>query len=115
MFSITVNAQRFDGIVNAIKTGNASALAANFNSNVEITISGNGNSYSKAQAEQVVKNFFAQHQPKSFSVAHEGTSPEGSKYFIGTLTTSAGTFRVYVYAKAGGGTLSVQELRFENL
>ena len=103
-------AQSFDNIANAIRTGNASALAASFEANVEITIKSGGNSYSKSQAELVLKNFFATHQPKSFAIAHEGTSPEGSKYFIGNLTTSSGNYRTYVYAKAAG---TIQEIRFE--
>ncbi len=108
-----LQAQSFDNIVNAIKTGNASALAANFEGNVEITIKEVANSYSKAQAEMVLKNFFAAHQPKSFSVAHQGTSPEGSKYFIGNLSTSSGNYRAYVYAKTSGSKLVIQEIRFE--
>ena len=106
-------AQSFDNIASSIRTGNASALAASFQSNVEITIKEAGNSYSKSQAEMVLKNFFASHQPKSFSIAHEGTSPEGSKYFIGTLTTSSGNYRTYVYAKSASGALTIQEIRFE--
>lgn len=112
-FSVSAKAQSFDNIANAIRTGNASALAANFQANVEITIKDAGNSYSKSQAEMVLKNFFSTHQPKNFAIAHQGTSPEGSKYFIGTLNTSAGNYRTYVYAKSGAAALSIQEIRFE--
>ncbi len=108
-----VQAQNFDNIANSIKAGNASALAANFQNNVEITIKDAGNSYSKSQAEMVLKNFFASHQPKSFAIAHQGTSPEGSKYFIANLATSAGNYRTYVYAKNAGGVWVIQEIRFE--
>ncbi len=106
-------AQSFEGIASSIRTGNASALSANFQSNVEITVKDAGNSYSKSQGEMVLKNFFSTHQPKSFAIAHEGTSPEGSKYFIGNLSTSAGNYRTYVYAKTSNGTLIIQEIRFE--
>jgi hypothetical protein len=113
LLSPAVKAQSFDHITNALKSGNASALAAAFQGNVEITIKDAGNSYSKNQAEMVLKNFFATHQPKSFSVAHQGTSPEGSKYFIGNLSTSTGNYRTYVYAKTAGAALVIQEIRFE--
>jgi hypothetical protein len=109
----TVRAQGFENISNAIKSGNASALAANFQGNVEITIREGSNSYSKNQAEMVLKNFFATHQPKAFAIVHQGTSPEGSKYFIGTLTTSTGNYRTYVYAKTAGAAMVIQEIRFE--
>lgn len=113
VFTIQTQAQSFENIANSIRTGNSSALAASFQGNVEITIKDAGNSYSKSQAEMVLKNFFSTHQPKSFAIAHEGTSPEGSKYFIGTLLTASGNYRVYVYAKATGGAMAIQEIRFE--
>lgn len=104
-------AQNFESIAASIRSGNASALAANFSGNVEITVKDAGNSYSKSQAEMVLKNFFGSHQPKSFTVAHQGTSPEGSKYFIGNLSTSSGNYRVFVlFSKAAG---AIQEIRFE--
>ncbi len=106
-------AQTFDNIANGIRTGNAAAIAANFEGNVEITIKNSGNSYSKSQAELVLKNFFATHTPKTFAIAHQGTSPEGSKYFIGNLASSAGNYRVYVYAKTISNNLVIQEIRFE--
>ena len=112
-FTFKTQAQSFDIIANAIRTGNSSSLSANFQGTVEITVKDAGNSYSKSQAEMVLKNFFANHQPKSFSIAHEGTSPEGSKYFIGSLSTSAGNYRVYVYAKPTAGVMAIQEIRFE--
>ncbi|MCS6934961.1 MAG: DUF4783 domain-containing protein [Chitinophagales bacterium] len=110
---VTACAQSFNEISNAIKQGNASALASFFQSNVEITIKDASNSYSKSQAEIVIKNFFSSNQPRSFSIAHEGTSPEGSKYFIGNLSTSGGNYRMYVYAKTSGGSYSIQEIRIE--
>ena len=113
LFTANAAAQNFDNIAAAIRTGNAAALAQSFQGNVEITIKDAESSYSKAQAEMVLKNFFASHQPKSFAIAHQGTSPEGSKYFIGNLTTSNGNYRTYVYAKANGSTLSILEIRFE--
>lgn len=115
MFSVNATAQNFDNIVAAMRTGNAAVLAQSFQSNVEITIKDAESSYSRAQAEMVLKNFFASHQPKSFTLAHQGTSPEGSKYFIGNLTTASGNYRTYVYAKAVGNTLTILEIRFEEL
>ncbi len=112
-FNFTTTAQSFDNIVNGFKTGDASLIAKNFEGNVEITIKTGTTSYSKSQAEMVLKNFFASHKPKSFVVAHEGTSPQGSKYFIGNLNSSAGNYRTYVYAKTVKNELTIQEIRFE--
>ena len=112
-FNFTTTAQSFENIVNGFKTGDASLIAKNFEGNVEITIKTGTTSYSKSQAEMVLKNFFASHKPKSFVVAHEGTSPQGSKYFIGNLNSSAGNYRTYVYAKTVKNELTIQEIRFE--
>jgi len=114
VFIQTTQAQSFDNIANAIKNGNSAELAGSFVGNVEITIKSNSGSYSKSQAEMVLKSFFSENKPSGFSISHQGTSPEGSRYFIGSLTTSSGTFRTYVYAKATGNTLVIQEIRFED-
>ena len=108
-----VSAQEFDNIAANIRKGDASSLSKYFGANVEISIKDVQNSYSKSQAEAVLKNFFSVHAPKSFTVVHQGQSPEGAKYFIGTLSTSAGTYRTYVYAKQVSATFVIQEIRFE--
>lgn len=108
-----VYAQGFYNIAAAFKTGDASDIAKNFEGNVEITIKTGSTSYSKSQAEMVLKSFFAAHKPKTFTVVHQGTSPQGSKYFIGNLTTSAGNYRAYIYAKTIKTELVIQEIRFE--
>ena len=108
-----IQAQSFDNIADAMRKGDASGLAQYFVGNVEISVKDAQNSYSKSQAEVVLKNFFGSHAPKSFTIAHQGTSPEGSKYFIGNLSTAAGTYRTYVYAKQNGPNYSIQEIRFE--
>ena len=59
----------FDKIADAIRSGNVSALSAGFGANVEIGIKDAQNSYSKPQAEAVLKNFFGSHAPKSFAVS----------------------------------------------
>ena len=107
------DAQNFDKIADAIRSGNVSAISAGFGANVEIGIKDAQNSYSKPQAEAVLKNFFGSHTPKSFNIVHKGNSPDGAQYFIGTLSTSAGPYRTYVYAKQVGGNFVIQEIKFE--
>jgi Domain of unknown function (DUF4783) len=97
----------------ALSGGDSHTLAMYFDNNVNVTILDNENTYSKAQAEMVIKDFFAKHQPKSFAPVHEGTSPEGSKFSVGTLTTASGNFRTFVLIKQKGTTFLIQEIRFE--
>ena len=113
MLGFSAQAQGFDNIVNGFKNGDAAAIAKNFEGNVEITIKTGSTSYSKSQAEMVLKSFFAAHKPKTFTIAHEGTSPQGSKYFIASLTSASGNYRTYVYAKTVKNELVIQEIRIE--
>jgi hypothetical protein len=103
----------FDNVAASIRKGDASGLSKYFGTNIEISVKDAQNSYSKSQAEAVLKNFFSVHVPKTFTIVHQGQSPEGAKYFIGTLSTSAGTYRTYVYAKQVSGASAIQEIRFE--
>ncbi len=101
-------------ITQAISSGDANALGIYFDNSVEIAILDEGDVYSKGEAIQVVKKFFNQHSPKSFSQVHQGTSKgNDSQYCIGNLTSGSGTFRVYVYMKTNGGNYLIQELRFD--
>jgi Domain of unknown function (DUF4783) len=113
ILNIATPAQGFENIVNGFKNGDAAEVAKNFEGNVEITIKTGTTSYSKRQAEMVLKSFFAAHKPKTFTIAHEGTSPQGSKYFIASLTSANGNYRTYVYAKTVKTELVIQEIRFE--
>ncbi|HXH17863.1 MAG TPA: DUF4783 domain-containing protein [Chitinophagales bacterium] len=98
----------------AIQTGNAKELAKYFDNTVEITILEKEETYSKAQAEMVLRDFFTKNRPASFKIIHHGTSGQGSQYGIGTLITDKGTFRTYIYLKQKGMASFIEELRFES-
>ena len=117
LFSITVFAGQdiFDDIAGAIRSGDARAITKFFGNNVDLTILSQEEMYSKAQAEQLLKDFFSKNTPSTFTIIHKGVSKEGSKYAIGNLVTSQGiTYRTYFYIKQSGGNSIIQELRFMN-
>ena len=97
----------------AMKSGNFKTIANYFNSSVELNIPGADGLYSKAQAELLMKDFFAKNTPKNFTLKHDGISQDGSKYSIGALETSAGSFRTYYYLKNNNGSFLIKELRIE--
>lgn len=102
------------GISQAISKGDAEALGAYFDSQVEISIMDEEDYYDKAEAINIVKKFFSQNQPKSFKEMHQGTSKgNDSQYCIGNLVATSGTFRVYVYMKNSANKPVIQELRFD--
>ncbi len=102
----------YEDIANAIRSGDAKSVSKYFSSSVDLTIISREDVYSKAQAEQILKDFFNKNTPRSFSIIHRGESKDGSKYAIGNLTTSNGNYRTYYYFKVVGGNINIQELRF---
>ncbi|MBE2247589.1 MAG: DUF4783 domain-containing protein [Candidatus Competibacteraceae bacterium] len=100
-------------VSNAIKAGNAKQLATYFHPSVDLTIRQNEGTYSKAQAEQVVQNFFSSNKPTSYKSNHTGSSTDGSRYVIGRMESSTGSFRVYMLLKNISGKELIQTLRFE--
>ena len=102
-----------DDVVNAVKSGNAAQIAKFFDNTVEITMPDKSNSYSKSQAELVLKDFFSNNPVKSFEVIHKGENA-GSQYCIGTLSTKNGSFRTTIFMKQKGDKQLLQEIRFES-
>jgi hypothetical protein len=102
-----------DEVVTALKNGDAAQIAKHFDNTVEITMPDKSNSYSKNQAEVVLKDFFSTNGVKSFEVNHKGENA-GSQYCIGTLVTKNGSFRTTVFMKQKGDKQLLQEIRFEN-
>jgi hypothetical protein len=108
------HADIFDDLANIIKSGDARQISRYFGNNVDLTILSVEEVYSKAQAEQVLKDFFAKNPAKSFTIIHKGLSKEGSKYAIGSYVSAQGiTYRTYLFVKNVAGNEVVQELRFE--
>ena len=102
-----------DGIINSLKTGNSKELSKFFNTNIDLTILDKQDIYSKTQAEIILKDFFVKNSPSNYTIIHQG-GVEGSKYVIGNLTTSTGTFRVTITIKNINNTQVIQQLRIES-
>jgi Domain of unknown function (DUF4783) len=103
-----------DEVVDAMKSGNVSAMTAYFDNTVEITLPDKANSYSKTQAELVLKDFFSTNPVKGFTVIHKGQNA-GYMYCIGTLVTKNGNFRTTIQMKQKKDVEVLQELRFESM
>ena len=105
-------AQIPDDIVISLKDGNAPALAKFFNKNIELVVIDKDDVFSKAQAEQIVTDFFEQYQAERFNIIHEG-GKEGARYGIGNLVTDKGVFRVSFLLKGDGDKTYIHQLRIE--
>ena len=94
------------------QTGNSGLISVHFSANVDVSFLDKENLYSKSQAEQVLKTFFTEHNPTKFSFIHEGKS-SSTKYYIGTLETSNGDFRITVNTKITSGKEHISHLTIE--
>lgn len=104
----------FGEIANAIRSGEAKAITRYCGSTINLTIINQEDQYSKAQAEQVLRDFFLKNTPRSFNIIHKGVSKEGAKFAIGTMNSAqGGSFRVYFYVRMTTAGESLQEIRFE--
>ncbi len=102
-----------DDVINALRSGNSVELAKNFDDNIELTLPDKSDNFSKAQAQLIIKDFFANNGVKNFELKHKGDSPGGGHFCIGTLQTNAGNFRTNVFMKIKNGKEVVKEIRFQ--
>jgi len=98
----------------ALKSGSAKELSKFFPSSVDIKIDGESDSYSKTQAEFVLRDFFKKNPASNFEYIHQGASRDGLKYAIGQYTHSNGSFRVYLLLKKDGSTEVIDTIDFSS-
>ena len=112
--SFELSNDNIDEVIGALRGGNSTELSKHFDDNVELTLPDKSDSYSKAQAQLIVKDFFGNNGVKGFDLKHKGDSP-GGHFCIGTLQTSAGNFRTNVFMKTKNGKEVVKEIRFQSI
>ncbi|MDZ4759238.1 MAG: DUF4783 domain-containing protein [Bacteroidota bacterium] len=102
-----------DKIARNIKAGNATELSSSFNTSIELSIMGREETYSKTQAEMILKDFFAKNKPKNFTISNKGVSDAATKFINGKLETNAGIYKIYILMKSNSGSFLITELRIE--
>lgn len=94
-----------------IKAGSAKELAKFLNQNVDITLEGKLQSYSKAQAEFVLRDFFKNNPPSEYSVIHQGASKGGQLFAIGQYKSAASVYQIFMKIKTVGSQQLVDDIR----
>lgn len=102
-----------DEVNAAVKEGSAQKISAFFNSSVDLKILEQEGVYSKSQAELIVKDFFAKHTVKSYSVVHKSIIKGNSQYIIGTLITSQGKYRLYILLDKLNNKFFIQQFHID--
>jgi hypothetical protein len=98
----------------AIRQGSASTLSNFFHSRIDLELTGTDGNFSRDQAEMILKDFFRKYPVKSYTIRHEGSSDDGSKYSIGLYESKDGSrYRVYVLLKQEDEGLRINQLQFE--
>ena len=115
LFSMAVMITSFtqkEDIVSALKTGSVDKMAKYFDHMVDVSVPGKSSTYSKGQAEMVLKDFFVLNRVRNFEIQHSGSNPT-SNFIIGTLTTGSGNYRTTVYMRTKGDKQLMQGIEFE--
>ena len=102
-----------EDIAAAIKAGNSKDLAKYFGPTLEVILPGSEGSFSKAQAEMIMKDFFAKSAPVSFVVNQKGNSAGGAQFIIGTYKNKNEKLNVYILLKPVTNQLMIQQMHFE--
>lgn len=100
------------GLIPAFEQGNSISLAMFFSDRIELSIQDKEAIYSSSQAKQIMAKFFAKYQPTGLKKKHIGGKPN-SRYFIGTLLTNNGNFRVTFLLKESDGKSIIHQLTLE--
>ncbi|OQX76036.1 MAG: hypothetical protein B6D61_09385 [Bacteroidetes bacterium 4484_249] len=105
--------ENIEKIIQFIKNVDAKKLSGYFNTTIDLELGDIDGSYSKTQAEIIINDFFKTNPAKSFTLNHQGSSDDGSKYIIGTYKCSATEYRVYILLKKQSDELLIYQLQFE--
>jgi len=95
-----------------IKAGSAKELSKYLHQSVDINLEGKQESYSKAQAEFILRDFFKAHAPSDFSIIHQGSSKSGQPFAIGQYKSNTENFRVFMKIKTVDEQQLIHEISF---
>jgi len=109
---VSAQSEVINGLRTAIKAGSSKELVKSFNTMVELNFEGAKKTYSKSQAELVMKEFFKKYPPDDFQYIHKGSSKEGLTYVIGKYTYESGSFRVWILVKKFDDRYLVELINF---
>ena len=101
-----------DEVAVAMRSGNAAQLSRYLDNRVDISLPDKTDTYSKTQAEMIIRDFFTTNGVETFEVKHKGENG-GSEFCIGILKTKNGDFRTVLFMRLKGDKQFLQEIRFQ--
>ncbi|WP_113635553.1 DUF4783 domain-containing protein [Nubsella zeaxanthinifaciens] len=95
------------------KQGNSKEIAKSFAPSIELIIIDQEDVYNRAQAEQILKDFFLKNSPSKTSIIHKLSNSPNYRLTILSLQTKNEKFRVTITMKKSGNAFLITELRIE--
>ena len=103
----------FDDITVAMRSGNIGKLSPYLDTRVDIDLPDKSDTYSKSQAEMIIRDFFTTNVVKNFLVKRKGENG-GTEFCVGVLQTRNGDYRTTLFLKQKGDVQLLQEIRFQS-
>jgi hypothetical protein len=113
LFLVSAKAQsQLEDVVNAIRSNKIADITKYYDNIVPITMNNVQNTYSRSQAEMVLKDFFTKNTPTDLTILNSGNPNSSSKFAIGDLNTPNGKYSVYILFKLKDNSVyMLQEIR----
>lgn len=109
---VAAHAQSPQDVMNSMKANRVADIVKYIDNIVPITINNASNTYSRTQAEMVLKDFFAKNPPRDINIVNSGNANGNSKFAIGDLTTENGKYSVYILMREKrSNEYQLQEMR----
>ena len=103
-----------DDIATAMRSGNINQLSRYLDTRVDIALPDKSDTYSKSQAEMIIRDFFITNVVRNFHIKQKGENG-GSEFCIGVLQTRNGDYRTTLFMKQKGDKQYLQDLSFQKL
>ncbi len=110
---VALQADIADELAYNFKHGNAKEIAKSFAASVELIIIDQEDVYNRAQAEQILRDFFLKNPPNKSSIIHKLSNNPNYRLTILSLHSKSERFRVTVTMKKVSNVFLISELRIE--
>lgn len=102
-----------DDVSASFKNGNALAISKYFSTTLELKILEKDGMYSAAQAQVILKDFFAKYPPNKVKILHKVLSNANYKFGVILFSTSQETFRIRIELRNIEGSFIITQIRIE--
>jgi hypothetical protein len=100
----------FNDLETAFSKGDAEKVVSYGKTKMLISIESKEGVYSKSQGTQVIKSFFKDYPPKSFSFDFKGKESGSNSFAVGIYKSAKGDFRISVKFQKEGGEYLIESI-----